>query len=262
MTVPLRIAGLALALAFQLGEACSSLGLLPSTFLLPGHGGTPYRSVQARVVLAAGALGRRRAADGCRHVALVVQKFGGTSVGDTERIRAVADHIARTKRHGDDVVVVVSAMGRTTDDLLRLAGEVSSRPAPRELDMLLTSGERISMSLLCMALAACGVEGVSFTGSQAGIVTDTDHTRAKILEVRAERLREALAEGPGPGGRRLPGCVDRQGRHDARTRRLGRDRGGARGRPRCRRLRDLHRRLGRVQRRPADRPRGHDACRR
>jgi aspartate kinase len=131
-------------------------------------------------------------------MALVVQKFGGTSVGDTERMRAVADHIARTRRHGDDVVVVVSAMGRNTDDLLRLAGEVSDVQPPRELDMLLTSGERVSMSLLCMALAACGVEGVSFTGSQAGIVTDTDHTRAKILEVRAERLREALAKGQVP----------------------------------------------------------------
>jgi aspartate kinase len=131
-------------------------------------------------------------------MALVVQKFGGTSVGDTHRMRAVADHVARTKRHGDDVVVVVSAMGRNTDDLLRLAEEVSDIQPPRELDMLLTSGERVSMALLCMALAACGVEGVSFTGSQAGILTDTDHTRAKILEVRAERLREALSEGKVP----------------------------------------------------------------
>src|SRR6202167_6348959 len=129
---------------------------------------------------------------------LVVQKFGGTSVGDADRIRAVADHVARSRRNGDDVVVVVSAMGKTTDDLLRLAEEVSDIQPPRELDMLLTSGERVSMSLLCMALAACGVEGVSFTGSQAGIVTDTDHTRAKILEVRAERLREALAKGQVP----------------------------------------------------------------
>jgi len=131
-------------------------------------------------------------------MALVVQKFGGTSVGDTDRIRAVADHVARTRRHGDDVVVVVSAMGKTTDDLLRLAAEASDVHPPRELDMLLTSGERVSMSLLCMALAANGIEGVSFTGSQAGIVTDTDHTRAKILEVRAERLREALAKGQVP----------------------------------------------------------------
>src|SRR3984957_4090498 len=118
-------------------------------------------------------------------MALVVQKFGGTSVGDTHRMRAVADHVARTKRHGYDVVVVVSAMGRNTDDLLRLAEEVSDIQPPREIDMLLTSGERVSMPVLCISRAACGVDGVSFTASQAGILTDTDHTRAKILEVRA-----------------------------------------------------------------------------
>ena len=128
----------------------------------------------------------------------VVQKFGGTSVGDAERIRAVADHVARTKRAGNDVVVVVSAMGRTTDDLIRLAGEVSSVQPPREYDMLVSSGERISMSLLCMALSDLGVPAASFTGSQAGIVTDTEHTRAKILEIRADRLREALAAGVVP----------------------------------------------------------------
>ena len=129
---------------------------------------------------------------------LVVQKFGGTSVADAERIQAVADHVARTRRAGSDVVVVVSAMGKTTDELVRLAGEVSSTQPPRELDVLLSSGERISMSLLCMALADLGIEGVSFTGSQAGIVTDTEHTRAKILEVRGDRLREVLARGGVP----------------------------------------------------------------
>src|SRR5580658_5813306 len=128
-------------------------------------------------------------------MALVVQKFGGTSVGDTDRMRAVADHVARTKRRGDDVVVVVSAMGKTTDDLLRLANETSDVQPAREMDMLLTSGERVSMSLLCLALAKRDVDGVSFTGSQAGIVTDTNHTRAKILEVKGDRLREALAKG-------------------------------------------------------------------
>jgi aspartate kinase len=126
-------------------------------------------------------------------VGLVVQKFGGTSVGDAERIREVADHVARTRRQGHQVVVVVSAMGKTTDDLLRLADEVSPVQPARELDMLLTAGERVSMALLCMALAGLGVDAVSFTGSQAGIITDTDHTRARILEVRADRLREALA---------------------------------------------------------------------
>ncbi len=129
---------------------------------------------------------------------LVVQKFGGTSVGDADRIRAVADHVARTRRNGDDVVVVVSAMGKTTDDLLRLANDVSSVQPPRELDMLLTSGERVSMSLLVMALADLGIDAVSFTGSQAGIITDTTHTRATIIEVRAERLREALKAGRVP----------------------------------------------------------------
>ena len=121
-------------------------------------------------------------------MALVVQKFGGTSVADPDRIRAVADHVARTRRQGDDVVVVVSAMGKSTDELIRLAGEVSSAPAGREMDMLLTAGERISMALLCMALIDMGVPAVSFTGSQAGIVTDTVHGKAKILEVRAHRL--------------------------------------------------------------------------
>ena len=126
---------------------------------------------------------------------LIVQKFGGTSVADPERIRAVADHVARTRRQGAEVVVVVSAMGKTTDELIRLAHDVSHVPAVRELDMLLTAGERITMSLLCMALIDLEVPAVSFTGSQAGIVTDTTHGKAKILEVRAHRLTEALAGG-------------------------------------------------------------------
>jgi aspartate kinase len=129
---------------------------------------------------------------------LVVQKFGGTSVADPDRIRAVADHVARTRRQGSDVVVVVSAMGKTTDDLLRLAHEVSDIPPGRELDMLLTAGERISMALLCMAIEDCGVAAVSFTGSQAGILTDTTHGKARILEVRGDRVRETLAEGRVP----------------------------------------------------------------
>jgi aspartate kinase len=128
-------------------------------------------------------------------MALIVQKFGGTSVGDADRIRAVADHVARTKDAGNDVVVVVSAMGKFTDDLIRLADDVAPTRLPRELDMLLTAGERISMALVSMALGACGVESASFTGSQAGIITDTDHTRAKILEMRPDRIREALDAG-------------------------------------------------------------------
>ncbi|MGO9875302.1 MAG: aspartate kinase [Acidimicrobiia bacterium] len=126
---------------------------------------------------------------------LVVQKYGGTSVADPDRIRAVADHIARTRRAGDDVVVVVSAMGKSTDDLLRLARDVAEHPDGRELDMLLTAGERISMALVCMAVQDLDVPAMSFTGSQAGIVTDTVHNRAKIIEIKGDRIRDALADG-------------------------------------------------------------------
>ena len=128
-------------------------------------------------------------------MALIVQKYGGTSVGDADRIRAVAEHVARTRAAGNQVAVVVSAMGKFTDDLIHLADQVSPTRPPREMDMLLTAGERISMSLVSMALADCGVESASFTGSQAGIITDTDHTRAKILEMRPDRITDALAEG-------------------------------------------------------------------
>src|ERR1700728_2133143 len=131
-------------------------------------------------------------------VALLVQKYGGTSVGDAGRIRSVAEHVARTKREGNEVVVVVSAMGETTDDLIGLAGEVSSSPPPREYDMLVSAGERVAAPLLCMALADFDISAVSFTGSQAGIITTTEHSRAKIIEVRGDRLREALAEGKVP----------------------------------------------------------------
>ncbi|HEY6318281.1 MAG TPA: aspartate kinase [Acidimicrobiia bacterium] len=126
-------------------------------------------------------------------MSLVVQKYGGTSVVDPSRIKAVADHIVATRQGGADVLVVVSAMGSTTDELERLAHDVSPTPAARELDMLLTAGERISMALLCMAILDRGERAVSFTGSQAGIMTDTSHGRAKIVEVRGDRLRETLA---------------------------------------------------------------------
>ncbi len=119
-------------------------------------------------------------------------------MSDTERIRAVADQIARTRRQGTDVVAVVSAMGTTTDDLIHLANTVSSTQPPREYDMLVSTGERISMALLCMALADLGVQGRSFTGSQVGIITDTDHGRAKIQEVKGDRVRDALRAGEVP----------------------------------------------------------------
>jgi len=131
-------------------------------------------------------------------VPLVVQKFGGTSVADPERIREVADHVARTVRHGNEVVVVVSAMGKETDELIRLAGDVSEVRPGREMDMLITAGERKAMALLCMALHSLGVPADSFTGSQAGFVTDTNHTNAKIVELRPDRLRKALDAGRVP----------------------------------------------------------------
>jgi aspartate kinase len=131
-------------------------------------------------------------------VTLVVQKFGGTSVADADRIKAVADHVARSKRGGDDVIVVVSAMGKTTDDLLHLAEQVSKVRPGREMDMLWTAGERITMALLCMALAERNIPAASFTGSQAGIITDTTHTKARIVEVKGDRIREALKDGAVP----------------------------------------------------------------
>jgi aspartate kinase len=131
-------------------------------------------------------------------VSLVVQKFGGTSVADAERMRAVADHVARTQRHGNQVVVVISAMGKETDELLRLADEVSTSRPGREMDMLITAGERKATALLCMALHDLGVDAVSFTGSQAGFITDTAHTNAKILELRPDRVRAALDRGQVP----------------------------------------------------------------
>ncbi len=128
-------------------------------------------------------------------MALIVQKYGGTSVADPDRMRAVADHVAFTRRHGNDVVVVVSAMGKSTDNLIKLANEVSTIQPGRELDMLLTTGERVSMALLCMALAEREVPAMSFTGSQVGIVTDAAHGKAKILEVKGDRVRASLSDG-------------------------------------------------------------------
>jgi aspartate kinase len=128
-------------------------------------------------------------------VTVVVQKFGGTSVADPERLTRVARRVVATAETGVQVCVVVSAMGSTTDELIDLAGQVSELPHPRELDMLLTAGERISMALLSMAINDLGRDAVSFTGSQAGIVTDTRHGKARIVELRAQRVLDALAEG-------------------------------------------------------------------
>jgi len=131
-------------------------------------------------------------------MALVVQKYGGSSVADAEGIKRVAKRIAATKQAGNQVVVVVSAMGDTTDELFDLANEVSPAPPGRELDMLLTSGERISMALLAMAIATLGLEARSFTGSQAGVITDGVHQAARIIDVTPGRISSALAEGAIP----------------------------------------------------------------
>ena len=126
---------------------------------------------------------------------LIVQKFGGSSVADAESIKRVAARIASTKRSGQSVVVVVSAMGDTTDELIDLANQVSPMPHGRELDMLLTAGERISMALLAMAISNLGLEARSFTGSQAGIITTSTHGRARVIDVTPGRIKEALDEG-------------------------------------------------------------------
>ncbi len=124
-----------------------------------------------------------------------MQKFGGSSVADAEGMKRVAQRIVATKRAGHDVVVVVSAMGDTTDELIELANQVSPMPSGRELDMLLTAGERISMALLAIAISNLGHEARSFTGSQAGIITDSAHGRARVIDVSPGRIQEALDQG-------------------------------------------------------------------
>jgi aspartate kinase len=128
-------------------------------------------------------------------MAVVVQKYGGTSVADAGRIISVADRVAATARSGAAVAVVVSAMGKTTDELVTLASEITETPPPREMDMLLTAGERITMALLAMALDQRGIPAVSYTGSQAGILTDSSHGEARIREITGQRVEASLEEG-------------------------------------------------------------------
>src|ERR671920_409838 len=125
----------------------------------------------------------------------VVMKFGGTSVADAERIKRAAERIAARAEKGDRVAAVLSARGKTTDELIRMANEVSTRPDPREMDMILSTGERISCALAAMVLKDLGYQAESFSGSQAGIVTDSSHTKARIIDVRADRIASALDEG-------------------------------------------------------------------
>src|SRR6187397_2153745 len=128
-------------------------------------------------------------------MSVIVQKYGGSSVADVQKLKAVAARVMRTRRMGHDVVVVVSAMGHTTDELLGLARQVSPNPDRRELDMLLTAGERISMALLSMAIRELGGDAISFTGSQSGIITNDRHVDARIIDVRPFRIQDELSRG-------------------------------------------------------------------
>src|SRR5215216_6558370 len=138
---------------------------------------------------------RRGTSVACGPVALVVQKYGGSSVASAAHMKRVAERIVAAKKNGDDVVVVVSAMGDTTDELLEQAGQITDDPPGRELDMLLTAGERISMALLAIAISTHGFEARSFTGSQAGVITTSTHGKARIIDVTPGRIRGAVDEG-------------------------------------------------------------------
>ena len=199
-------------------------------------------------------------AGGGQVVGLVVQKYGGSSVADAERIKRVAERIVATRRDGHDVVVAVSAMGDTTDELLDLAQQVTPLPPGRELDMLLTAGERISMALLAMAIHSAGVDARSFTGSQAGVITDSAHGRARIIDVTPGRIREALDAGAVAIVAGFQGVsqdtkdITTLGRGGSDTTAVALAAALGRGR-----LRDLHRRRRRLLRRPADRAAGAPA---
>ncbi len=128
-------------------------------------------------------------------MALIVQKYGGSSVGNVDRIKNVARRIVKKKAQGHQLVVVVSAIGDTTDDLIDLASKITKNPSTREMDMLLSTGEQISVSLLAIAIQQLGVKAISFTGPQVGIITDKYHSKARILDINAERIQKALKEG-------------------------------------------------------------------
>ena len=123
---------------------------------------------------------------------LIVQKYGGSSVANPERIKNVARRVVDYKKKGNDLVVVVSALGDTTDELIELAAKISDNPPEREMDMLLSTGEQISVALLAMAIQELGAEAISLTGSQVGIITDTAHTKARIVKIEAQKLRQEL----------------------------------------------------------------------
>jgi aspartate kinase len=129
------------------------------------------------------------------HKGLIVQKYGGSSVANVERIKNVAKRIAGYRKKGYDLVVVVSALGDTTDELIKLAAEINPQASEREMDMLLSTGEQVSVALLAMAIHKLGFEAISFTGAQVGIITDASHTRARIIKINADKIKEELQRG-------------------------------------------------------------------
>ncbi|MDD5292401.1 MAG: aspartate kinase, partial [Candidatus Omnitrophica bacterium] len=128
-------------------------------------------------------------------MSLIVQKYGGSSVSNIERIKSVAQRVARYKRKGHSLVVVVSALGDTTDELLDLVSQITKEPPEREIDMLLSTGEQVSVAILAITLHKLGFEAISFTGAQVGIITDTTHTKARIINIQADRIRQELKKG-------------------------------------------------------------------
>ena len=182
---------------------------------------------------------------------LIVQKFGGTSVADSQKILAAARKAVRAQQEGNQVVMVVSAMGHNTDVLVDLAREITDQPPAREMDMLLSTGEQVSVALMAMAIQSLGYQAISLTGAQIGIKTDSTHTKARIHSISTDRMRRALGRRQDRHRRRLPG--DRRGlqHHHARPRRQRYDGRGAGGRAGGRRLRNLHRRRRRLHDRPA-----------
>ena len=128
-------------------------------------------------------------------MALLIKKFGGTSVGDTKKIKAIANSICQSKEAGNDIVVVVSAIGHTTDELNHLAHSISKKPNSRELDMLLSTGEQVTIALLSMSLNEYGIPAISMTGTQVGIITESIHGKARILDIKTERIQNYLNQG-------------------------------------------------------------------
>jgi aspartate kinase len=175
------------------------------------------------------------------NVPLVVQKFGGSSVADAGKVKAAARRSIEAYRQGAQVVVVVSACGDATDDLIKLARQVTERPPARELDMLLSTGEQVSVALMAMAIEAMGVPAISFTGAQIGIVTDSFHTKARIRNISTERIFQALEEGKIVIVAGFQGGRSERGHHDAGPRRIRYDRRGPGGGARGRCVRNLYR---------------------